>query len=106
MFKFKKGDTIKVTSGKDRGREGKIEKTFPQESKILVLGVNVYKKHIKATVAADKKGGIYDIARPLDVAKVALLCPHCKKVTRAGFKTVDDKKSRVCKKCDRFLDIK
>lgn len=104
MIKFKVGDTIKVTIGKDKGRDGKIEKVFPKEEKILVAGVNLYKKHVKGF--GDVKGGVYDLPRPLSFGKVALICPKCKKITRVGFKFVGKDKVRVCKKCKKEMDTK
>jgi large subunit ribosomal protein L24 len=104
MLKLKAGDTIKITAGKDKGREGKIEKIFPKQTKALIPGVNIYKKHVKGSQG--QKGGIYDIPRPLDFAKIALICPKCKKMTRVGFKIVDNNKSRVCKKCNKEIDTK
>jgi large subunit ribosomal protein L24 len=103
MFKFKKGDTVKITIGKDKGREGKIEKVLPTKDKVLVPGINIYKKHIKATLTVDGKGGIYELSRPINVAKVAMLCPNCKKQTRVGFKVEKDKKIRICKKCGKEI---
>ena len=104
MLKLKAGDTVKITAGKDKGREGKIEKIFPKQTKALIPGVNIYKKHVKGSQG--QKGGIYDIPRPLDFAKIALICPKCKKMTRVGFKIVDNSKSRVCKKCNKEIDTK
>jgi large subunit ribosomal protein L24 len=104
MLKFKTGDTVKITAGKDKGRQGKIEKIFPEESKALIAGINIYKKHVKGFQG--QKGGIYDIPRPLDFAKIALVCPKCKKITRVGFKIIDANKSRVCKKCKKEIDTK
>jgi len=104
MLKLKAGDSVKITAGKDKGREGKIEKIFPKQTKALIPGVNIYKKHVKGQQG--QKGGIYDIPRPLDFAKITLICPKCKKVTRVGFKIVDNNKSRVCKKCNKEIDTK
>lgn len=104
MTKFKIGDTVKVTGGKDKGREGKIEKILAKDGAALVPGVNVYKKHVKGVQG--QKGGIYDIPRPLPFAKIALVCPKCKKVTRVGFRLVGKDKVRVCKKCKKEIDSK
>ena len=103
-MKLKTGDNIKITAGKDKGREGKIEKGFPKASKVLVAGVNLYKKHVKGFQG--QKGGIYDIPRPLNLGNIALICPKCKKVTRIGFLKKTDKKVRICKKCRKEIDIK
>lgn len=102
MIKFKKGDNVKITSGKDKGREGKIEKIIPGELKVLVTEVNLYKKHVKGF--GDVKGGVYSLPRPLPFANVALICPKCKKVTRVGFKFAGDEKVRICSKCKREID--
>lgn len=104
MLKFKVGDTVKITAGKDKGREGKIEKVISKESKVLIPGVNIYKKHVKGQ--QNQKGGIFEIPRALSFAKIALVCPKCKKVTRVGFKIVEKNKSRVCKKCNKEIDTK
>ncbi|MGA2910359.1 MAG: 50S ribosomal protein L24 [Candidatus Microgenomates bacterium] len=104
MIKFKIGDTIKVTAGKDKGREGKIEKILPVDAKVVVAGINLYKKHVKGF--GDVKGGVYDIPRPLGFGKVALICPKCKKITRVGFKFAGDEKVRICKKCKKEIDAK
>lgn len=104
MLKLRAGDEVLITLGKDRNRKGKIEKVFPKKKEVLVPEVNVYKKHVKA--AAGRKGGIYDISRPLAFSKVALICPSCKKTTRVGFKIVEADKLRVCKKCGREIDSK
>lgn len=104
MLKLKKGDTIKVTIGKDKGREGQIERVMPKEMKVIVPGVNMYKKHVKGV--GEQKGGIYDIPRALSFGKIALICPKCKKITRVGFKLAGTEKVRVCKKCNKEIDSK
>lgn len=103
-MKFKTGDTIKITAGKDKGREGKIEKILPKENTAVVPGVNLYKKHVKGFGGV--KGGIYDIPRPLGFGKLALVCPKCKKITRIGYKFIGEEKSRICKKCGKEIDTK
>lgn len=103
-MKIKKGDLIRVMIGRDRGREAKVERVFPKKKTVLVIGVNQYKKHRKP--AQDKPGEVVTLDRPLDVSKVALLCPKCKQVTRVGYKIIDDKKVRVCRKCDQDIDAK
>ena len=103
-MKVKKGDTVIITVGKDRGRKGKVEKVHSKKNKVLVEGINVYKKHVKAQ-SKEKPGGIVELFRPLSVANMALICPKCKKKTRAGY--LFDKKGekhRVCKKCQEFID--
>jgi len=104
MLKLKKRDKVKVLRGKDKGRDGEIETVFPAKMKVLVPGVNIYKKHVKGV--RGQKGGIYDVPRPLDFSKVALVCPKCKKATRVGFKMAGSEKVRVCRKCGREVDSK
>lgn len=101
--KFRKGDTVKITSGKDKGKEGKIEKLFPKKSLAFIPGINVYKKHVKPALTADGKGGIFEISRPINFAKFALICPNCKKVTRVGYEIKEGKKLRVCRKCGKEI---
>ena len=97
-MKLKKGDKVVVIAGKDKGKKGKIERVFPKESKILIPGINVFKRHLKRK---DEKhpGGIVEISKPLPVGKVALICPKCGQKTRVGYKIVANEKLRVCKKC-------
>lgn len=101
MLKYRKGDKIIVTQGKDKGREGTIEDIRPKKELVLVPGVNMYKKHVKGFQG--QKGGIYDIPRPLSFSKISLICPSCKKKTRVGFKMVGEEKVRVCNKCNREI---
>jgi len=104
MLKLKIGDTVRIRTGKDKGREGKIEKIFPKTKKALIPGINVYKKHVKGSQGT--KGGIYDIPRPLLFSKLSLVCPKCKKPARVGFKIVGKEKVRVCQKCQKELSNK
>jgi large subunit ribosomal protein L24 len=104
MIKFKIGDTVKITAGKDHGREGKIDLVMPKEEKVVIAGVNMYKKHVKGQ--GDNKGGVYDLPRPLGFGKIALLCPKCKKLTRVGFTFAGKEKVRMCKKCGKEIDSK
>jgi len=98
-LKIKKGDRVKVLTGKDRGATGEVTRVLPSVRKVIVDGVNVAKKHQRATKAT-MQGGIIDKDMPLPVANVALLCPACGKATRVGYKIDGDgTKVRVCKKC-------
>lgn len=101
-MKFKKNDEVKITIGKDRGKTGKITEVFPKENKVLIAGLNVYKRHVKPQ-GQSKPGGIIDLAKPLSVGSIALVCPKCKAQTRIGYKIEGSVKSRVCKKCGETI---
>ena len=102
-MKIKKGDTVKVLIGKDKGKEGKIEKIYPKGNRVLILGVNEYKRHVKSR-AKNQKSEIITITKPLPVSNVALVCPKCKKPTRVGYKITNNKKVRICRKCGKEID--
>ena len=85
-------------AGKDSGREGVVERVYTKAHKVLITGINIYKKHIKKNEKMPQ-GGTVEVPRPMDVAKVMLLCPKCKKMTRVGYEIIKNKKHRICKKC-------
>jgi large subunit ribosomal protein L24 len=97
-MKLRTGDQVQIIAGKDRGRKGKITKIFPQKGSVIVEGLNQYKRHLKRR-SDQQPGGIVAVERPLDVSKVQLVCPTCKKLTRVGFKVSEHEKQRICKKC-------
>lgn len=108
-MKFRKGDEVVVTIGKDRGKRGKIETVFPKQDRILVAGVNIYKRHLKPR-GQNKPGGIVDKTVPLLMSKVAVICPKCGKPTRIGYQieTKNEKgkaysRLRICKKCGGII---
>lgn len=101
-MKIKKGDTVVVTKGKDRGKQGNVEKIFPKENKALIPDVNQYKRHIKKN-ATGQASEITIITKPLPVSNVALICPKCKKQTRVGYKIEKGLKVRVCRKCKKEI---
>jgi len=101
-MKIKKGDTILVISGKYKGKTGKVLKSFPQTNKILVEGVNVIKKHLRAKKAGEK-GQILAMPSAFYVSKVKIVCPHCKKGVRVGYDLKNGEKVRICKKCKKEL---
>ena len=98
-MRLQKNDTVKIIAGKDKGKQGKITQIFPKESKIVVEGVNVSKKHLRPRKRGEA-GQVIEFFTPLDVSKVKLLCPKCGKLTRLGWqKSSAGKKTRFCKKC-------
>lgn len=98
MAKIKRGDTVLIISGKDRGKHGKILDVFPKEEKIVVEGANIRKKHIRPRRAGEK-GQIVEMPAPIDISNVKLICSKCGKPTRVGYKIAENKKYRICKKC-------
>ncbi|OGD96064.1 50S ribosomal protein L24 [Candidatus Curtissbacteria bacterium RIFCSPHIGHO2_12_FULL_38_9b] len=101
MFKFRIGDEVLVTAGRDKGKKGKIEKVFPKIDKVTVENINIYKRHRK--VSKSQAAGIYEISRPISCAKIAVICPKCTKVTRINFGYDGKNKQRLCVKCQGSL---
>ena len=99
----KKGDTVVVLSGKDKGKQGKIITAMPKAGKVIVEGINKVKRHSKPSLMVPQ-GGIITKEMPLHVCKVQLVCPACNKPTRIGHKEVNGKNSRVCKKCGEVIE--
>lgn len=97
-MKIKKGDIVKIISGKDRGKSGKVLKVFPEDGRLLVEGVNMRKKHERPK-RQDKKGETITRPSPVSVANAMLVCPKCSKPSRVGYKVDGKQKSRMCKKC-------
>ncbi|MBI2595913.1 50S ribosomal protein L24 [Candidatus Daviesbacteria bacterium] len=100
MSKIRKGDKVKILLGKDRGKTGAIEKVLVQKSRVLVSGVNLVKRHVKKQGTIE--GGIIDIAKPVNISNVMLICPSCNLPTRVGFK-IGAEKARICKKCKKEI---
>ena len=98
-MKIKKGDKIKVMVGKDKGRDGVVEKVYKNANKVIVTGINLYKRHVKKNEKMPQ-GGIVDIPRAMDISKLALICKKCGKATRVGMKIEKNKKYRICRKCE------
>jgi len=97
-MKIKKGDRVRVLSGKDRGKEGVVMRALPSDRKVIVDGVNVAKKHQKPT-RVTMQGGIIDKDMPIDVSNVAIICPT-DGPTRVGYRIdADGHKARICRKC-------
>ncbi len=101
-MKLKTGDNVVVISGKDRGRKGKIIKVFPKASKIVVEGMNVRKKHVRAKQQG-QKGQVVQIPAPFSASNTMIFCETCKKGVRIGYNVEKDKKLRICKKCKGVL---
>ncbi|XKT75220.1 MAG: 50S ribosomal protein L24 [Patescibacteria group bacterium UBA2103] len=100
-MKIKKNDTVKVIAGKDKGKTGKVLTAFPKEDKVLVEGVNVFKKAVKQTKT--EKGGFKDVTRPIHVSNVMIVDPKENVPTRIGIIEKDGKRVRVAKKSNTEL---
>ncbi|MFR7874303.1 MAG: 50S ribosomal protein L24 [Christensenellales bacterium] len=97
-MKIRKGDTVKVLSGNDKGKTGEVLEVIPKTQKIIVKGINIRKKHIKPRKQGEE-GGIIPSEFSIHSSKVAVVCPKCGKATRIGYSVEKDEKVRVCKKC-------
>lgn len=101
-MKLKKGDTVAVVSGKDKGKSGIVDAVLSKEAKVVVIGVNQYKRHVKAR-GEGEKSEIKTITKPLPVSNVMFSCPKCKKNARIGYRLEGDKKVRICKNCEEAV---
>ena len=103
-MKIKKGDTVKILYGKDSGKQGTVVAVDIKNEKVVVEGVNIFKKHIKGD-GRTKTSEILSVVKPLDVSKVMLICPVCNKATRVSLRREDGKGIRVCKKCKKDIEV-
>ncbi|HXN61065.1 MAG TPA: 50S ribosomal protein L24 [Acidimicrobiales bacterium] len=102
-MRIHKGDTVRVMSGKNKGRTAEVVRALPDKNRIIVEGVNVAKRHSKPT-RATQQGGVIDKFMPIDVSNVAVVCKSCDQPTRVGYRfEADGEKVRVCKKCGAVL---
>lgn len=97
-MKLKKGDKVVVLSGNDKGKTGEVLEVIPKTQKAIVKGVNIRKKHVKPRKAGEE-GGIIPSEFPVHSSNLNVVCPKCGKTARIGYKTENDKKVRICKKC-------
>lgn len=102
-MKIKKGDKVKILAGKDKGKAGKVLQIFSTRNKISVEGINLLFKNMRPRKQGEK-GQRIQFPAPLSVSNVALICPKCGKVTRIGYKKLDNKKkTRICIKCKEAI---
>jgi len=106
----KTGDEVLVIAGKDKGRKGKIKRALPREERVVVEGLNIVKRHMKAR-GPGKPGGIIEMEAPLHVSNVMLICPSCGRGSRTGHRFLEEtdrkgrpRKVRFCKACDAIVD--
>jgi large subunit ribosomal protein L24 len=101
-MRIKKGDTVQVLSGKDKGKTGEVLEIQPKTNKVVVKGLNIIKKHSKPRKQGEE-GGILSMEGAMHVAKVNVVCPKCGKATKVGYSEEKGEKVRVCKKCGAKL---
>lgn len=101
-MKIKKGDTVQIIAGKDKGRKGKVLKALPKENLLVVEGMNMRKKHVRARKAGEK-GQVFSMPFPFHVSNVLLVCAQCGKAVRVGYKKEGNEKRRACKKCGAII---
>ena len=104
---IKKGDTVLILTGKDRGKQGTVSRAMPQIDKVVVEGINMVKKHVKSQGGQATQGGIIDKAMPIQVSNTMLICSECGKPTRIAHerRVINEKERsvRVCKKCHKVI---
>jgi len=105
--RIKKGNTVEIISGNDRGLRGTVQWMYPQEERVIVSGINIVKKHQRPMRAgrAQVQPGIIEFEAPIHISNVMLVCPRCDQRTRVGFvRREDGSKARVCKQCGEVID--
>ena len=101
-MRIKKGDNVQVLSGNDKGKTGEVLEVMPKADKIVVKGVNIRKKHVKARRQGGESG-IISVECAIPTSKVNVVCPKCGKTTKVGYSIEKEEKVRVCKKCGAKL---
>lgn len=102
-LKIKKGDNVLINAGKDLGKRGTVEKVFPKKNEITVTGINITKKHLKPS-RKSPHGGIIDKIAPINISNATIVCPRCSNPTKIGYRITEQKKMRICKKCQESID--
>lgn len=103
-FAIKKGDKVEIITGKDKGKKGKILRVIPEKSRVVVEGAAKVKKNIKPTQKNPQAGKI-EVESSMHASNVMILCSSCGLKTRIGIKIEDDKKVRICKKCEQIIEV-
>jgi large subunit ribosomal protein L24 len=99
MFKIKKGDTVQILKGKDRGKKGKVLEVLSEENRCLIQGLNMVKAFRRKT-QQDQQGGVVSMEAPINISNVMLVCKSCNRPSRTGFTVLKDgTKTRICKAC-------
>ena len=102
---IRRNDTVLVTTGKDRGKRGRVLKVLPGTNRLVIEGVNLIKRHTKPNPRANIKGGIVQREASVHASNVQIVCPECGAHARIGRKILDDgRKVRICRKCQGVVD--
>ena len=102
---IRKNDTVLVTTGKDRGKKGRVIRIVAEKNRLIVEGVNLIKRHTRPNPAKNIKGGVVQREAALHASNVQLVCPECGQVTRVGRRILaDGRKVRICRKCEGVVD--
>jgi large subunit ribosomal protein L24 len=107
--KIRKGDTVEIISGRleDKGKHGEVIKVLPGETRVVVQGINLHKKHqrqVQQAQGRSMKPGIIEFEAPISISNVMLICPSCGEPTRVGVIRKEDSVQRMCKKCKAQFD--
>ena len=103
-YSIKKDDTVKVITGKDKGKTGKVMRVIPKKGRAIVEKLNMVKRHMKPSEQS-RQGGILEKESPIQMSNLMLICSKCTDPTRVGYRVLDDdKKVRFCKKCNEVVD--
>ena len=101
---IRKNDNVLVIAGKDKGKKGKVRRVDPKHERITVEGINMIKKHARATGRV-RQAGVIEREDPIHVSSVALLCGRCNRPARVGFRVLEDgKRVRICRSCQEVID--
>jgi large subunit ribosomal protein L24 len=103
--KLKKGDSIIVIAGKDKGRQSVISRVLHKQGRVIVEGVNLIKKHVRPNPNINEQGGIKELEASIDISNVAIYNPVTKKADRVGFKMVGERNVRIFKSNDEQIDV-
>ena len=101
---IRRNDQVVVTTGKDRGKKGRVLKVLPTKNRLVVEGLNMIKRHTRPNPQKNIKGGIVEREAALHASNVQLVCPECGKMTRIGHRIDGDRKVRICRKCEGVVD--
>lgn len=105
-IRIRRGDTVQVISGREKGQRGEVLRLLPKAKRVLVQGIAMRKKHQRQVQAGGRtmSPGIIHFEAPIDLSNVQIVCPKCDELTRIGIIREDGERKRVCKKCNAVLD--